>query len=325
MKKLRVAIIGCGDIAGGYDERAPGESVWTHAKAYRTRNDLEIVTAWDPNPSRLAAFCSHWGVTSPAKSPDTLLKDFSPDVVSICSPNETHPDWLTKCLAHSSVRGILCEKPLALDHQTAESLGRAVSASGKTVAVNYLRRWDQNFANLIRDFKSGHLGRAISGRVLYTKGVFHNASHAINLLEALFGQADRAQVISETSVPGRDVLADFFLEFSGGVRVWFEGLNHENFNHFEIEILTNQARIRSPGGGAIEIQSRATSALQEGVSVLGPASVHPSTIGFAMKAVADNLIEAVTSGKALQMPFDQAVTTTKTCDMIRHEAERNRR
>ena len=46
-KNLQAAIIGCGNVAGGYDAGKTSREVWTHAKAYRKTAGVSLAAACD--------------------------------------------------------------------------------------------------------------------------------------------------------------------------------------------------------------------------------------------------------------------------------------
>ena len=62
MDKLRSAIIGCGRIAGGYDQMVPTEWSATHAGAYRLCPETELVAVADSDPETLKDFQEKWHV-----------------------------------------------------------------------------------------------------------------------------------------------------------------------------------------------------------------------------------------------------------------------
>src|ERR1051325_6427630 len=73
--RYRAAIVGCGDIAGGYDERSTDSSgVFTHAGAYRRLADHALLAACaEPDSARRAAFQRAWSVPEAFDGLDALL------------------------------------------------------------------------------------------------------------------------------------------------------------------------------------------------------------------------------------------------------------
>jgi predicted dehydrogenase len=289
MKSLKTAIVGCGNIAGGYDETPGSTGTWSHAKAYQAHGGFSLAAAYDPRQKRLSEFCSRWRVPDQAKDLADLLQRFSPEVVSICSPNETHFDFLLQALSTPSVKGIWCEKPLTLSLAQAKQVEKVAKIP---VLVNYLRRWDRRLCEIGARIQKDEFGKISGGRVLYTKGVFHNASHAINLLQHWLGPVSSVEVAKVHEHHAGDLTADFTLVF-GNSRIHFQALDHRNFNHFEIEIFTELALLRFPGGATVEIQKRAASKIAAGEFNLGAVETLAPTISTAMEEVAANFYEAI--------------------------------
>lgn len=316
MKRLRTVIIGCGNIAGRYDEGG-GKGTWSHAKAYRKHGGFDLVAAWDPSGNRLEEFCAHWGVPGRAAGVEELLRAHSPEVVSICSPSEAHYEHLMLALRQRSVKAVLCEKPLALSTAEARQAEALAAEAGVEVLVNYLRRWDPLMKQIGEELASGKFGEVTDGRVLYTKGVFHNASHAINWLARWLGPVTGVKVERREPLAHGDVLADFSATFSGRCRIRFQGLDHRHFNHFEIDLLCREGRLRFPGVSALEIQLRKPSVLTPGEFSLGAPELREATISTAMEQVVENLYDVVAKQASPVMSLAEAAETVSVCTQVK--------
>src|SRR5262245_1114055 len=86
---LRAIVIGCGQIAGGYN-RGPGDRlVLTHALAYRRHSAYELVACVDPNARVRNEFAARWAVPAAFASLDEAIAAGNYDVASVCSPTGT--------------------------------------------------------------------------------------------------------------------------------------------------------------------------------------------------------------------------------------------
>ena len=71
----KVLIIGCGNIAGGFDVRHPSDAPpFGHAKAYLQHGGFSLVACVEPDASKRAAFQEQWGITQGANT----LADLQP-------------------------------------------------------------------------------------------------------------------------------------------------------------------------------------------------------------------------------------------------------
>ena len=84
---LSVLIIGCGNIAGGYDKSRNDKAIRSHAGAYRRDDRFRVTACIDPDQDRLGEFMTRWGV--PVGFPDLAAckaAGYSFDVASLCVP-----------------------------------------------------------------------------------------------------------------------------------------------------------------------------------------------------------------------------------------------
>src|SRR5882762_6550938 len=111
----RAAVIGCGRIGSELADDPRIHAVYNHAQAYSVCRDTELAAVCDINPEKAARCAERWNVKHFYSDVDRLLSEQALDIVSICTPNETHSDILEKALNGIPLRGILAEKPLALE------------------------------------------------------------------------------------------------------------------------------------------------------------------------------------------------------------------
>lgn len=240
---LRAAIIGCGNIAGGYDATWPAPWSVTHAGAYHLCPDTDLVAVADPDEAVLAAFGRKWSVPALYQDHRELLAAERPDLVSIAAPTRWHAPILADTLARGP-RAVFMEKPLSYDVGEAREM-RAASA-GRVVAVNFFRRWNRTIADLVARVRGGDDGRVIHLTCYYTKGVVHNASHAIDLACWLLGDCrdikliampDRVELASDA-----DASVDFRLEFDEGRRADFIAVDGIGYHFYDLDLICERAR-----------------------------------------------------------------------------------
>ncbi len=321
-KSWSVGIIGCGNIAGGYDERLPAESTLTHMGAFRSRGCFEVLAAVDSRPERLKEFARHWSIPQTFSDSEEMLKHVHPDVVSICTPNETH-SALVELALRFRPRAIICEKPLALSVKDARRMVQLCEESGVPLLVNYLRRFDESTQSVAGRIYAGEWGKAISARILYTKGVFHNASHGLNLIHDWFGAVRTLKPLGavERRSDG-DVFGSFFLELERCPSVILEAHSAENYNCFEMDFRFESGRVVFPWhGGGIEISKTEISRIVPTERILGsPHEVLPWTQGKALpNAIA--ALERVMSGQNVDLGERSALRTIELCEEIRNVSQ----
>ncbi len=142
--RLKTAIVGCGKVAG------------THAMAYRSLPNSELVAVCDVSADRAQAFAAKFGAnayTDLAK----MLKREKLDVLSICTQHNQHPAAIEMAAA-AGVHAI-AEKPLAVDLASCDRAIAAARAAGTKLGVVSQRRWYEPVQRMREAIDSGKLGK----------------------------------------------------------------------------------------------------------------------------------------------------------------------
>ena len=236
----RAAIIGCGNIAGGYDREVPREWSLTHAGAYHLCPHTELVAVADPDPGKLKSFQKKWCVERGYADYKQLLKNESIDIISLCLPTEHHFAAFKASVKHD-VQAIFCEKPLSYNIDEAQRIVEI--AEGRVVSVNYFRRWNPTIAGVAKDIEEGKFGKTINVVVRYTKGLLTNGSHLIDLTRWFWGEPKNIGFIRTVQNDDLDPGIDFSLTFEGGLLVYFIHIPNVHYVFIDVDILTEKGRV----------------------------------------------------------------------------------
>ncbi len=93
---------------------------------------------------------------------DALLADPAIDLVSICTPTDTHIELVTKALRAG--KNVLVEKPVALDPAAIEALAREAAAAKRLCMPAMCMRFWPGWAWLKEAIDSARFGRVLSAR-----------------------------------------------------------------------------------------------------------------------------------------------------------------
>ncbi len=236
----RCAIIGCGNIAGGYDRGIPNKWSFTHAGAYHLCDETKLVTASDLDPKALSRFGEKWQITKLYKDYCEMLANENIDILSLCLPTENHFEAF-KSAADKNLLAIFCEKPLAYDLNEAREMVRM--SKGKIVSINYFRRWNPSLSKLRNELNHGIYGRVKKIIARYTKGIFMNGSHLVDLILWFFGEPSNIHHIKTANPDHRDPGVDFTLSFKDDIIAYFINVQGEEYVFADVDILTEKGRI----------------------------------------------------------------------------------
>lgn len=159
MRKYRAGLVGCGRI-GTLWETDPPTPV-THAGALSVLPQTILVAGASRGAEHLQAFGKRWGV-------DALYHDYREmfareklDIVCIATHPGLHRGIVEAAVA-AGVKGILCEKPLALSLTDADALVAACHSAGCVLSVNHSRRWDPAHRKAKEMVESGLIGDLVA-------------------------------------------------------------------------------------------------------------------------------------------------------------------
>ena len=131
-----------------------------HLPAYRKLkfNPVAIASRTKAHAETVAA---NHKIETIHESIDSLLADPSIEVLDIAVPPPHQPDLIREACRIGTVKGILAQKPLALDYAEAVSVVEACEGAGIVLAVNQNMRFDPSVVEASRLLKHGILGEPV--------------------------------------------------------------------------------------------------------------------------------------------------------------------
>ncbi len=145
MKKIGVAIIGCGTIANN-----------AHIPAYLKNPEVEIVYFCDIRPERAEEAVRRYGVGEAVVDYHDILHSDKVDAVSVCTPNNVHAQITIDFL--KAGKDVLCEKPAARTYEDALLMQKVRHETGRILNIGVCNRFNTS-VNKIKDLiDSGELG-----------------------------------------------------------------------------------------------------------------------------------------------------------------------
>lgn len=211
-RDVRIALVGCGRIAGN------------HFDAIAQIEGLTLVGVSDTVAERAQAAGEAQGVPW-FTSYEKMLREVESDAVAICTPSGLHPQH--GVLAARSGRHVVSEKPMAISLGAADELVRACDDAGVHLFVVKQNRLNPPIQLLKRAVDKGRFGRIYLANttVRWTRpqeyydqapwrgtwefdgGAFMNqASHYVDLIQWLIGPVE--SVVAKTATLARRIEAE---------------------------------------------------------------------------------------------------------------------
>lgn len=316
MKRLAVALVGCGNIAFAYDRNMRREGVHTHSAALAASESFELVAVCDPDRSRAEECARAHKVPAVYDSMDALMSSGTLDVIAICTPDATHAALGKTALTKSGLRALVVEKPIATSHEEAVSLTSVAKARGVAVAVNYSRRYAAGIQRL-RDHIRAQKIRAVTGT--YTKGIRHNGTHWLDLAEYLGARVQKLSARNALEEKGPDPTLDVQFEFAHGASGFLKGCAEEEYSLFEMDILTDQGRYTlTDFGHQLNSFRAAASPTRTGYRELIPEGMQDTSLRNALPSLWRDVADALNTGRA---PLSNAENASRALQLAELAAQ----
>ena len=248
----KALIIGCGNIGALYDFDTA--AIATYAKAFHIDPEIEF-DVYDADPGSSLKVAERYGVRRLTGLNAANCQDY--DVVVVSTSTPAHYQYLSRLLERGP-QLVICEKPVDIDRARLDQLLRLHAKSETKVLVNFFRRFQPGMIRLKQKIVSV-LGEDQCTNIIvtYQRGFHNNASHAIDLLEYLWGSTIDLAGARLNHHVSDEFDADPTLSMSciwNGINVQFIGLTGVQFSHLEISIyFTRKAVLLKDGGNEIEI------------------------------------------------------------------------
>jgi myo-inositol 2-dehydrogenase/D-chiro-inositol 1-dehydrogenase len=118
--------------------------------------EVRVAAIADPREEEARKVAEQHGIPSIRREFGELVHDPEIDAVLICSPTDTHAEYIIA--AARAGKDIFCEKPVALSLDVIRQALEAVDQCGVRMMIGFNRRFDPNFQKVRSLVESGRLG-----------------------------------------------------------------------------------------------------------------------------------------------------------------------
>ncbi|MBA3324800.1 MAG: Gfo/Idh/MocA family oxidoreductase, partial [Rhodobacteraceae bacterium] len=131
-----------------------------HLMAYQ-RAGFPVAAIASRTQGKAEAVAARWGIRQVHATPEDLIADPAVAILDIAYPPDRQPDLIRLACAQPHIRGILAQKPLAMDYAAAHATVEACEAAGKLLSVNQNMRFDQSIRVLKQLLDRSALGTPV--------------------------------------------------------------------------------------------------------------------------------------------------------------------
>ena len=236
-------IIGLGNIGLNYDiQRNQNQFIQTHSRAFFLNSGFDLQGGVDIKSEARNTFTKNYNVKS-YNTTEEALNEIKPDLVVLSVPTSSQLKVIKEILKFFTPKAILCEKPMGVNLHEGMKIMGICKKNNVNLYVNYIRRCLPESKEIKRQIDKRIINVPIKSVVWYSKGMSHNGSHFVNLMEYWFGKCLDVKVINK----GR-IFKDF--GFEPFVHLKFENSEaimisawEEYFSHYTIEVVSSTGRL----------------------------------------------------------------------------------
>ena len=218
MRKLRMAVIGCG--------------FWgrNHARIFNDLEVADLVAVSDLREEAACALGERYGADHYVDPMDVYERE-DVEAVSICTPTVTHAKLSLSAI--EAGKHVLVEKPMTNTSEEAESLIAAANRAGVKITVGFVERFNPGVIEALRLVSEGEIGEVILARFhrvsryplrISDVGVVKDlAIHDVDIVRKLFDEEPETVYATAGSiVHNLEDYANIVLRFPGNRSAFIE-------------------------------------------------------------------------------------------------------
>jgi predicted dehydrogenase len=286
--KKRVGILGGGKIVTSKPLKDSNYFI-SHLQALVSLPEVDVTCVCDPNEAARVRLKKEWGVSSVVSSEEEFWKEYYDGIV-IASPSALHVEHLKKAVEKKPTF-ILCEKPLALEMNDLLIVQEIIRNNKEiSILLNYQRHFDLMHCAVREAISNEVFGDIISFQGILSKGIIHNGSHIMDLIDMMAG-APKSILKVSTKPLGSDFNGEFLVELENGTKGTLICVPSVNYSLFELSVYFTGGKVSfSDLGRKIELFRTYPSEVYEGFQEIGQSEQLPSTLNYAFRSIYEYLL-----------------------------------
>jgi predicted dehydrogenase len=174
-KQYKAAIVGCGSI---------GQA---HMEGYERLDNVDVIAVVDPLEAARNMYMTEYGIPQGYAKVAEMLEKAQPDIVSVCVWHLLHDTVTAEVAAGPSVKGIICEKPMAIGMGRADAMVDVCEANGVKLAISHQRRFTPGWEKAKELVEDGAIGIPLRADLRVKEGLANWGTHSIDGARYILG------------------------------------------------------------------------------------------------------------------------------------------
>ena len=174
-KQYRAAIVGCGSI---------GQA---HMQGYERLDNVDVVAVVDPLEPARKMYMDEYGIPNGYATIPEMLEKSEPDIVSVCVWHLLHDAVTAEVAIGPSVKGIICEKPMAIGMGRADAMVDVCEANQVKLVISHQRRFTPGWEKARELVEDGAIGIPLRADLRVKEGLANWGTHSIDGARYILG------------------------------------------------------------------------------------------------------------------------------------------
>ena len=183
MKKYKTAIVGCGGIGHA------------HMEGYEKIDEIDVIACCDTVPSAVEYYKKEFNIPNGYTDIEEMLEKSQPEIVSVCVWHLLHDEITRKLSESPHVKGIICEKPMAIGIDKANSMVEACKKNDTKLVVSHQRRFTPGWIKAKEIVENGEIGIPTRAELRVKDGLLNWGTHSIDGARFILGDPKAKWVV----------------------------------------------------------------------------------------------------------------------------------
>lgn len=151
-----------------------------HMEGYNLVDAVEVVAVVDPLEPARQTYMDEYGIPRGYATLTEALKGENPDIVSVCAWHLLHDPMTVEAAEWPSVKGIICEKPMAIGMRRADRMVEACEANDTKLVISHQRRFTPGWEKAKELVEDGAIGEVLRADLRVRDGLANWGTHSID-------------------------------------------------------------------------------------------------------------------------------------------------
>ena len=154
-----------------------------------------MIACCDTVPNAVKYYQNEFNIPQGFTDIDEMLTVAKPEIVSVCVWHLLHDEITIKLSESSHVKGIICEKPMAIGVDKARSMVEACEKNNTKLVISHQRRFTPGWNKAKELVENGEIGNPTRGELRVKDGLLNWGTHSIDGARFILGDPKAKWVV----------------------------------------------------------------------------------------------------------------------------------